>query len=179
MKMSALYAQWFCARVGGGHNHIGKTGEEILHITLRRIAEGASGYAFKDGDILFYFYLCRCCRKTILSLLQSETPETGEARRVVEEDEDTPIVLTEQAAVAFLERRQGLEPFQHFIKDKKLKGKLRAYSTGFPKYGAETWDVDKIANDLRVTPATAGQYRSRLRELLEEFEIQRGHHISV
>ena len=87
-----------------------------------------------------------------------------------------PHVLTEQVAVAFLQRRESLDQFLSFMKEQKLKGKLRAYGTGFPKYGAENWDVERIARDLRVTPATVAKYRSRLREFLEEFEIQRARH---
>ena len=176
MKMSALYAQSFRARVFGGHDRITQTGEEILSITLTRAQEGCEGYIFKDGDILFFYYLCRCCRKTVLTLQRPDLPDPADDRQPIEDDDDTPMTLTERAAVAFLQRRQSLDGFLSFMREQKLKGKLRAYGTGFPKYGAEDWDVERIARDLRITPPTVAKYRSRLREFLEEFEIQRARH---
>jgi hypothetical protein len=173
MKMSVLYAQSFRARVFGDHDRITQSGEEILSITLAKAQQGCEGYIFKDGDILFFYYLCRCCRKTVLMLQQPDRTDTAKDWKAIGEDDDTPDELTEQVAVAFLQRRRGLEPFVSFMKEQKLKGKLRAYGTGFPRYGAENWDVERIAKDLRITPATVAKYRSRLREFLEEFEIQR------
>ena len=180
MKMSALYAQSFRARVFGGRDRITQTGEEIVDITLTRAREGCEGYLFRDGDILFFYYLCRCCRKTVLTLQRPDLPEAADDRQPIEEieedDDDTPMALTERAAVAFLQRRQSLDRFLSFMREQKLKGKLRAYGTGFPKYGAEDWDVERIARDLRITPPTVAKYRSRLREFLEEFEIRRARH---
>jgi len=176
MKMSALYAQSFRARVFGGRDRITQTGEEILSITLTRAQEGCEGYIFKDGDILFFHYLCRCCRKTVLTLQRPAPPDAVNDQQPIEDDDDTPIALTERAAVAFLQRRQSLDRFLSFMREQKLKGKLRAYGTGFPQYGAEDCDVERIARDLRITPPTVAKYRSRLREFLEEFEIQRARH---
>jgi hypothetical protein len=173
MKMSVLYAQSFRARVFGDRDRITQSGEEILSITLAKAEQGCDGYIFKDGDILFFYYLCRCCRKTVLTLQHPERADTATDLKAIGEDDDTPDQLTERVAVAFLQRSQGLEPFVSFMKEQKLKGKLRAYGTGFPKYGAENWDVERIAKDLRITPATVAKYRSRLREFLEEFEIKR------
>jgi len=173
MKMSVLYAQSFRARVFGDRDRITQSGEEILSITLAKAEQGCDGYIFKDGDILFFYYLCRCCRKTVLTLQHPERTDTATDLKAIGEDDDTPDELTERVAVAFLQRSQGLEPFVSFMKEQKLKGKLRAYGTGFPKYGAENWDVERIAKDLRITPATVAKYRSRLREFLEEFEIKR------
>ena len=157
LKMSALYAHRFSARVFNGHECITKTGEEILHITLARISEEHDGYSFKDGDILFFHFLCRCCRKTVLTLPHGDLGDGSNAVLPTEDEDDTPVVLTEKAAVAFLERRACLEQFQLLIKDKKLKGKLRAYGTGFHKYGLEDWEAERIAKDFRVTPATVEQ----------------------
>lgn len=179
MKETALYAQTFWERVFGGHDGSTQTGNEILGITVTRVKEGWDGYEFRDGDILFIYYLCRCCRRTILTLQHTGSHDGSDAARPVENDDDTPIVLTETAALSFLQRRQSLDQFQTFIREhrlkdgQKLKGKLRAYATGFPKYGAENWDVEQIARDLRITPPTIAKYRSRLREFLEDFEIQR------
>jgi hypothetical protein len=173
MKMSVLYAQSFRARVFGDRDRITQSGEEILSITLAKAEQGCDGYIFKDGDILFFYYLCRCCRKTVLTLQHPERTDTATDLKAIGEDDDTPDELTERVAVAFLQRSQGLEPFVSFMREQKLKGKLRAYGTGFPKYGAENWDVERIAKDLRITPATVAKYRSRLREFLEEFEIKR------
>lgn len=175
MKVIALYAQSFRERVFGGRDGIAQSGEEIVGITLKRVREQSDGYVFKDGDILYFYYLCRCCRKTVLALHGGPPADTAAAEPLLE-DENTPAVLTEPVAVAFLERRQCLDQFLAFIREQKLKGKLRAYGTGFPKYGAEDWDVEQIAKDLRVTPATVAKYRSRLREFLEDFEIQRARH---
>ena len=179
MMEAAVYAQTFCERMFGGHGGSAQTGEEVLGITVTRVKEGWAGYEFKDGDILFFYYLCRCCRKTILTLQHAGRCDGIGAALPVEDDDDTPIVLTETAALAFLQRRQSLDLFLAFIKEQrlqdgqKLRGKLRAYATGFPRYGAENWGVDQIAKDLRITPPTVAEYRSRLREFLEEFEIQR------
>lgn len=173
IKKSALYAHLFRARASGGRAPIAQTGEEIVGITLKRVQEKHVGYAFKDGDILFFYYLCRCCRRTVHTLYehgQSGTPLTCQP---LEDEQDTPAVLTEQLAVTFLQRRESLDQFLSFIKEQKLKGKLRAYGTAFPRYGAENCNVERIAKDLRVTPATVAKYRSRLRELLEEFELLR------
>ncbi|MBX9588141.1 MAG: hypothetical protein K2X43_02480 [Hyphomonadaceae bacterium] len=172
MKVSALYAQRFRERVLNNHDRSARTGEEILGITLTRMQKGCDGYAFKDGDILFFYYLCRCCRRTVLTLPRHDASSAADDRQPMEAD-DTPAVLTEQAALAFLQRRGRLEPFLSFVKEQKLKGKLRAYGTGFPRYGAQHCEVAQIAKELRVTPATVDKYRSRLRELLEEFELER------
>lgn len=173
MKVAEVYVYSYRQRTYGGRDGIANSCEEIVGITLKRVQEQHQGYAFRDGDILFFFYLCRCCRKTVHTLHRAEQPDVAPS---VEDDEDTPAVLIEQVAVAFLERRQSLELFQAFIKEQKLQGKLRAYGTGFPKYGAENWDAEQIAKDLRVTPGTVAKYRSRLRDFLEEFEIQRARH---
>jgi DNA-directed RNA polymerase specialized sigma24 family protein len=172
MKFAELYVESYLQRTYGGRDGIPQSGEEIVGITLQRVQEEQQGYAFRDGDILFFFFLCRCCRKTVRALHQAEPPEAIAAPSV-EDDEDTPATLTEQVAVAFLQRRQSLELFQAFLKEQKLQGKLRAYGAGFPKYGADDWDAEQIAKDLRVTPGTVAKYRSRLRDFLEEFEIQR------
>lgn len=172
LKMSAVYAQSFEARVCGGD--VGATragGERILRLTLSRIVEGRDGYAFRDGDILFFHYLCRCCRKTALELrdaapVPAATPPSGEG------EDDEPVTLTERAALAFLQRRQALAQFQAFAREQKLKGKLRAYCAGLEKYAADG-DAERIARDLRVTVETLGRYRSRLRDLLEDFEGER------
>ena len=179
MKETAVYAQSFCERMFGGHDGRAQTGQEVLGITVTRVKQGWAGYELKDGDILFFYYLCRCCRRTILTLQHPGSRDGSDAALPVENDDDTPIVLTETAALAFLQRRQSLDQFQAFIREhrlkdgQKLKGKLRAYAAGFPRYGAENWDVDRIARDLRITPPTVAKYRSRLREFLEDFEIQR------
>lgn len=173
IKKSALYAQLFLARASDGRDLIAQTGEEIVGITLKRVQEQHDGYAFKDGDILFFYYLCRCCRRTVHTLYQDGHSGTQEAHQPGEDDEDTSAVLTEQIAVAFLQRRQRLDQFLAFIKDQKLKGKLKAYGAGFPKYALDKWDVEQIATALRVTSGTVVKYRSRLREFLEDFEIQR------
>lgn len=182
MKTTALYAQAFFERVVGEYEGSPQSGDDILGITVTRVREGWDGYEFRDGDILFFYYLCRCCRKTVLALQHTGIPDKVDVALPVENDDDTPVVLTEAAALAFLQRRQSLDQFLAFIKElrledgQKLKGKLRAYGTGFPKYGAENWEVERIARDLRITPPTVAKYRSRLRELLEDFEIQRARH---
>jgi hypothetical protein len=170
LKTSAVYAQSFQTRLCGGAEEATRTGEDILRITLEKMRAGCEGYTFKEGDILFYHYLCRCCRRTALHLHREALPD---AEGVVLEEDDALAVLTEAAAISFLDRRQALDVFLAFLKDRKLKGKLRAYCTGFGKYAAEGSDVARIAKDLRVTPATVMLYRSRLRELLEDFEIAR------
>jgi DNA-directed RNA polymerase specialized sigma24 family protein len=171
LKTSAVYAQSFQARLCGDAEEATRTGEDILRITLEKMRAGCDGYTFKEGDILLYHYLCRCCRRTALELYREALPDADGV--LLEEDDDTPPVLTEAAALSFLDRRQALEGFVAFLKGRKLKGKLRAYCTGFGKYAAEGSDVARIAKDLRITPATVMLYRSRLRELLEEFEIAR------
>ena len=171
LKTTAVYAQSFQTRHCGERLEVGRTGEDILRITLEKMRAGCEGYTFKDGDIVFYHYLCRCCRRTVLEL----HPEvSGEGHLTVEDD--TPAELTESAAITFLHRRNALDEFLAFLRGKKLKGKLRAYCAGFAKHAGDAWDVEQIAKDLRVTPATVATYRSRLREFLEEFEIARVRH---
>lgn len=172
LKTSAVYAQSFQARHCGERLEANRTGEDILRITLEKMRAGCEGYTFKDGDIVFYHYLCRCCRRTVLEL----NPEISGGGHLTVGDGDAPAELTESGAVTFLDRRNALDEFLAFLKGKKLKGKLRAYGAGFAKYAADAWDVERIAKDLRVSPATVATYRSRLRELLEEFEIARARH---
>jgi hypothetical protein len=172
LKMSAVYAQSFEARVCGEDQQTARAGgEEILRLTLSRIAEGHEGYTFRDGDILFFHYLCRCCRRTVLALHRANPAEAAGERQSADDD-GTPAELTEQAALAFLQRRECLPVFQAFVKEKKLRGKLRAYCAGVSKYAAEG-EPERIARDLRITVGTLSEYRSRLRELLEDFESER------
>jgi hypothetical protein len=173
LKRSALYAERFKQRVFGGTGHGSATGEQILALTLGKIAEGRAGYLFRDGDILLFYYLCRCCRATVLALHREGGCADESAPSPVEEEDEASLVLTERAAVQFLERRQALAQFLAFVAGHKLRGKLRAFAGGFPRYAAEGWDEQQIARDLRVTPASVAKYRSRLRELLEDFELER------
>jgi hypothetical protein len=173
LKCSALYAERFKQRVFGGADHSAATGEEILALTLGKIVEGHDGYVFKDGDILLLYYLCRCCRRTVLGMYQDGHAGAVDAPPPLEDEDEAAPVLTERAAVHFLERRQGLAQFLAFVGTKKLQGKVRAYASGFPLYAQEHWDEDRIARSLRTVPAKVATYRSRLRELLEEFELER------
>ena len=171
LKSSALYAETFKQKVFGETETT--TGEDILALTLGRIADGCKGYVFRDGDILLFNYLCRCCRTTVLAMHQESSesdtvPEAGDGG-------DAPPILTERAALQFLHRRQGLAPFLVFVKTQPLRGKLRAYASCFHQYAADAWDEQQIAKSLRVTPASIAKYRSRLRELLEDFELKRMH----
>lgn len=177
IKKAAVYAEGLGERMFGDERRFKESGEDILHITLQRLQQGEDGYSFKDGDILLFDCLCRCCRRTARSLQNGHLVATGTS--AVEEEDDAPTELSESAAVAFLERRDGLvDQFLAFVKKQKLKGKQRAYSLGFPRYGLEGWDAEQIARDLRVTAGTVHKYRSHLRELLEQFEVlrqRRGH----
>jgi hypothetical protein len=170
LKWSALYAEKFKQRVFGETGRGTATGEEILALTLDRIVEGSNGYAFRDADILLFYYLCRCCRTTVLALHKE-----ADARTVLplEEEDGAPAVLTEQAAVQYLERCRSLDQFLAFVGAQKLRGKVRGYAGGFQKYAADGWDEQQIAKSLRVKPADVAKYRSRLRELIEDFELQR------
>jgi DNA-directed RNA polymerase specialized sigma24 family protein len=177
IKKAAVYAEGLGERMFGDERRFKESGEDILHITLQRLQQGEEGYSFKDGDILLFDCLCRCCRRTARSLQNRHLVETGTS--AVEEEDDAPTELGESAAVAFLQRREGLvDQFLVFVKKQKLKGKQRAYSLGFSRYGLEGWDAERIARDLRVTEGTIHKYRSHLRELLEQFEVlrqRRGH----
>lgn len=172
IKKAAVYAEGLGERMFGDERRFKESGEDILHITLQRLQQGEEGYSFKDGDILLFECLCRCCRRTVRSLQSTHLGEAGAAAQ--EEEDDAPAELTEGAAVVFLQRRGGLiDQFLGFVKEQKLKGKQRAYSLGFPRYGLEGWDAERIAKDLRVTASTVHKYRSQLRELIEQFEVQR------
>lgn len=172
IKKAAVYAEGLAERMFGGERRFKESGEDILHITLQRLQHGEEGYRFKDGDILLFDCLCRCCRRTARSLQNRHLVEAGTS--AVEEEDDAPAELSERAAVAFLERRDGLvDQFLVFVKKQKLKGKQRAYCLGFARYGLEGWDAERIARDLRVTVGTVHKYRSHLRELLEQFEVLR------
>lgn len=175
-KWSAVYAGRFKDKVfsvAGREITCAKTGEEILGLTLTNIMEGRDGFLFRGGDIVPYYYLCRCCRRTVLDLYRQTL--AGEADAVIpqEEDHDTPLELTEGAALQFLLRQQTQEAFLAFVRDQKLRGKLRAYCSGFARYGEENWDEARIAKDLRTTTDKIGAYRARLRDLIEEFELDR------
>jgi hypothetical protein len=172
LKRSALYAEGFKQRVFGAAGHGTLTGEEILTLTLGKIAEQRDGYVFRDGDILLFYYLCRCCRATVLALHEDSAADGAKAPTSAEEDEAPP-VLTELAAAKFLERHHALAQFLTFVGTRPLRGKFRAYASGFHRYAAENWDEQQIARSLRVTPADIAKYRSRLRELIEDFELQR------
>ena len=145
----------------------------------RGCKEGWAGYEFKDGDILFFYYLCRCCRRTILTLQHPGSRDGSDAALPVENDDDTPIVLTETAALAFLQRRQSLDQFQAFIREhrlkdgQKLKGKLRAYAAGFPRYGAENSGRGSDRKRFAHHAPYSGQIPLAAEEFLEDFEIQR------
>ena len=173
MKMSVLYAQSFRARVFGDRDRITQSGEEILSITLAKAEQGCDGYIFKDGDILFFYYLCRCCRKTVLTLQHPERDRHGNrlegdrGRRRHARRADR----TGRRRFPATEPRPGAVRVVH--ERAEAQGQAARLGTGFPKYGAENWDVERIAKDLRITPATVAKYRSRLREFLEEFEIKR------
>lgn len=171
LKRTLHYAQGLGERVLGGAPECPQTGADILAMAVDRICDGCKDYAFRDGDILLYYYLCRCCRMAALSLREAST--TGAAQL---EDDDTPFELTEAAALSFLQRRNGLEEFLALVKEKKLKGKQRAYSLGFAKYGLEGWDPERIAKDLRATPEAVRGYRATLRAFLEEYELRRERH---
>jgi hypothetical protein len=170
LKWSALYAEKFKQRVFGDTGASTTTGEEILALTLDRIVQGGGDYAFRDGDILLFYFLCRCCRTTVLELHK----ETGaQMPAPAEEHEDAAYVLTEQAALQYLERRQALHEFLAFAGSQKLRGKVRGYAGSFHLYAAGKWDEQQIAKSLRVKPADVARFRSRLRELIEDFELQR------
>ena len=175
LKWSALYAGRFKDKVFGVAGRkitTVRTGEEILGLTLTSIVQGREGYVFRQGDIVPYYYLCRCCRRTVLALYKETLAGEGDVTPE-EDDDDTPLVLTERAALQFLQRQQSQEAFLAFVRDQKLRGKLRAYCSGFPKYGEENWDEARIAKDLRTTTDKVGAYRARLRDLIEEFELDR------
>jgi len=174
LKMSTVYAQSFEVRVCGEHSDSARAGgEEIVRLTLARMSEGQEGYTFRDGDILFFHYLCRCCRRTVLAMHRGTGNAAAEQQTSDGEgDDDASAELTERAALAFLERRQCSAPFQAFVKERKLRGKLRAYCAGLTKYAADG-DPERIARDLRITVRTLSDYRSRLRDLLEDFEGER------
>jgi hypothetical protein len=174
LKSSALYAERFKQRVFSASRHeTSTTGEEILALTLGKIAKGCDGYVFRDGDILLFYYLCRCCRTTVLALHNEGRSSKHSEPAPLEEEDDAPLVLTERAAVQFLERRQGLDQFLTFIATQKLRGKLRPYASGFHRYAVENWDEQQIAKSLGVDPSRVAKYRSRLRELIEDFELAR------
>ena len=149
MKETAVYAQSFCERMFGGHDGRAQTGEEVLGITVTRVKEGWAGYDFKDGDILFFYYLCRCCRKTMLTLQHAGRGDGIDARRRSKRTTIRrscsprrrpciPGAAPEPGSVPGFRQEQN-------SRTKKLKGKLRAYASGFPKYGAEGWDEQQIA----------------------------------
>jgi DNA-directed RNA polymerase specialized sigma24 family protein len=172
LKQSAIYAARFKQRVCGESGHITIDGEEILRLTLARMGEGVQGYEFRDGDILLLFCLCRCCRKTVLDLYREANKE-GNTPEVPEEAEDAPLMLTEGAAATFLKHNGSLDQFLAFAKGQGLSGKLRPYAQAFPRYAELQWSEAQIAKELRVTADTVATYRTRLRDLIEEFELQR------
>ena len=109
------------------------------------------------------------CRSTKDNAAASSASNGGQVRRNSNGCKSRRL----QRALQFLQRQQSLDPFLAFVRDQKLRGKLRAYCSGFPKYGEENWDEAQIAKDLRTTTDKVGAYRARLRDLIEEFELDR------
>jgi len=173
IKKVACYAHGLGPRLYAANLKYRHSGTEIAIIALRRVREQRTGYVFRDGHVLYYYFLCAACLRTAEALQRAAvgTPDPSALDRA--EEDDTPMELGESVAVAFLERRKCLDAFLAFIKEKRLKGKQRAYSQGFPKYAAEGWDAECIARDLRISAADVGKYRSQLRGFLEDFEIER------
>jgi hypothetical protein len=171
IKRVACYADGLGARLYGANLKYRHSGVEIATLTLDFVREGRMGYVFRDGHGLYYDFLCRACLRTAQAL-QGACGETATALEQSLVEDDTPVELTEGMAVGLLERRKCLDGFLAFVKAKKLRGKLRGYSTGFPKYAADGWDVEAIGRDLRVTSEAVGTYRAQLRAFLEEFEIE-------
>lgn len=184
IKKVACYADGLGPRLYGAELRYRHSGTEIASLALHFVHEGRKGCVFRDGHVLHYDFLCRACLRTAQALQRASIGAAGAqagsmaVERLLEdaEDDDTPVELSEGAALHLLERRTCLDAFLAFVKAKKLRGKLRAYSLGFPKYGADGWDGERIAKDLRVTAGTVGTYRAQLRAYLEEFEIERERH---
>lgn len=180
MKKVACYANGLGPRLYGSELAYRQSGSEIASLALSFVREQRKGYVFRDGHVLYYYFLCHACLKTARALQQVGGQDADSQRDVAllaaGEDDDTPLELRESVALAFLERHQCLDAFLTFVKEKKLKGKLKAYGQGFPKYGAEGWDGARIAKALRLDADTIAEYRSQLREFLEDFEIMRERH---
>jgi hypothetical protein len=173
LRKVACYAHGVGPRLFGDTLRYRETGSQITSLTLGFVRGSRKGYVFRDGHILHYYFLCGACLRTAVALQATGGARDGRQLPPPGADDEAPEALTEGAALAFLQRRQCLDEFLAFTRQRKLKGKLRAYGAGFARYGAEAWDVERIARDLRVTPATIGRYRSQLRGFLEDFEVER------
>lgn len=180
VKKVACYANGLGPRLYGSEQAYRQSGSEIANLTLSFVRERRKGYVFRDGHVLYYYFLCHACLRTARALQQVGGQDADDRRDVAllepGQDDATPLDLSESAALAFLERRGCLDAFLAFVKERKLKGKLKAYGQGFPKYGAEGWDGARIAKALRVDADTIAEYRSQLREFIEDFEIVRERH---
>lgn len=180
IKKVACYADGLGARLFGAELKYRHSGTQIATVTLNFVREAREGYVFRDGHLLYYHFLCQSCLRTAQALQRAgmgpvgTPPDITAIEQSLEDagDDDTPFELSERAAAHLLEQRKCLDAFLAFVKAKKLSGKLRPYSLGFPKYGADGWDAEAIARDLRVTAGTVGKYRAQLRGFLEEFEIE-------
>jgi hypothetical protein len=179
IKKVACYADGLGPRLYGADLKYRHSGTEIASLALGFVREGRTGYVFRHGHGLTYDFLCHACLRTARALQRAGIQDAAsqldiaaiEAALAHAGDDDTPVELSEGFAVQLLERRKCLEAFLAFVKGKKLRGKQRAYGLGFPKYGADGWDAERIAKDLRVTSSTVGTYRAQLRDYLEEFEV--------
>jgi hypothetical protein len=173
IKRVACYADGLGQRLYGADLEYRHSGTQVAALTLDFVREARKGYAFRDGHVLYYDFLCQACLRTAQALQRASVePATAIEQCLADAEDDTPLELTEGAAVGSLERRTSLEAFLVFVRAKKLKGKLRGYSLGFAKYAADGWDAEAIARDLRMTEAAVGKCRAQLREFLEEFEIE-------
>lgn len=186
LTKAAIYAHRYADKIYGGGRRFPETGGDILNEAFSRAIAEWRGYTFKDGDIVFYLFLCRCCRKVVLSLQRRYGQDRNRVNACTHiepeaaEDDETPADLTENDAVAFLERRASVDEFLVFVARKRLRaGKQRAYCAGLVAFAQEGLDTSDIAARLSVTTNTVRTYRSRLRELVEEFTIERERHNTV
>jgi DNA-directed RNA polymerase specialized sigma24 family protein len=176
IKNVAIYTRGFVGRRYGEAKRFPETEEDIVQETITRILAEWEGYLFRDGDILYHYYLCRCCRKTVLSLQRRYAQQKNQANALTangpelsDTDESVADELTEDAALQFFHRVGRINEFLAFLERKTIRGKLRHYARRFVKYAEEGWSTEDIAADLKCKLGVVRTYRSRLRHLIQDF----------
>jgi RNA polymerase sigma factor (sigma-70 family) len=176
IKKVAIYVKGYIKRAYGEARRFSESEEDIVQETIERILADWPGYRFREGDILFHYYLCRCCRKTVLSLQRRYGQQKNQANaltatrpELTDDDNGVADELTEDAALQFFHRRGRIEEFMDFVERKSLGGKQRRYVRRFVQYAQQGWSTEQIAAELRIKVGVVRTYRSRLRVSIQDF----------
>jgi DNA-directed RNA polymerase specialized sigma24 family protein len=175
VKRLLAYARRRIARLGTGRR-FSETEEDVVNETITRIMADQGAYAFGEVDIVVYYYLCRCIDETIKQLHR----DYGRQKRAVNALTNVEPQLDENAASDgfnesvihfFIDQLGRVEEFRAFIERQQLAGVQGLYARRLLHYAARGWSCAQIAADLGVSEGSVRTYRSRMRELIEDFVL--------